>query len=142
VRVGYRDDARSGSTGVVATVVQMLTGAAGSSGFKGIVGRHARAGLARFAPELPLALRFTRLDNGDAVDAEACLDLLPRDGVLESLLDDAARGHADATALRRLGERWQARVRLLLLEMADDPGLFVVRAARRPMRLAAASVAA
>src|SRR5665213_586656 len=40
IMVEFRDDARSGSTGVVASVVQMLTGAAGSTGFKGIAGRH------------------------------------------------------------------------------------------------------
>jgi hypothetical protein len=44
VKVEMRNDARVGSTGVVATVVQMLTGAAGSSGFKGIGGKFARAG--------------------------------------------------------------------------------------------------
>jgi len=63
IRVEFRDNARVGSTGVTATVVQMLTGAAGSSGFKGLVGRFSRAGLQRFAPEIPLSLRFTRLER-------------------------------------------------------------------------------
>jgi hypothetical protein len=68
VKVEFREDARIGSTGVVACVVQMLTGAAGSSGFKGVAGRFGRAGLIRFSPGLPLSLRFTRLDNGAQVN--------------------------------------------------------------------------
>ena len=53
----------------------MLTGAAGTSGFKGIFGRFGRAGLLRFAPALPLSMRFTGLDNGMALDAAADLAL-------------------------------------------------------------------
>jgi hypothetical protein len=127
VKVELREDARSGSCGVVATVVQMLTGAAGNSGFKGLGGRHARAGLLRWAPDLPLAMRFTRLDNGAAVDASADLTLLPQDSELPALLERCARGRADAAMLARLGELWQRRVRHLLVDLARDPGVFIVR---------------
>jgi len=112
---------------VVATVMQMLTGAAGGSGFKGIAGRYGRAGLMRFNPGLPLALRFTRLDNGVAVDAEADLSFPPPDPALEALLQRCAKGTADTGALAELGRLWQQRVQHLLLDLANDPGVFTVR---------------
>jgi hypothetical protein len=137
VRVEFQDGARSGSTGVVATVVQLLTGAAGSTGFKGLAGRFNRAGLMRFSPDLLLTLRFTRIDNGDAVDAAADLSLAPPDPALEPLLARCVHGHASADERRRLGELWQGRVKLLLLDLAHDPGVYVVRPAeRRGSRLA------
>jgi hypothetical protein len=131
VKVEFRDDARIGSTGVVATVVQMLTGAAGSSGFKGLAGRFSRAGLIRFSPGLPLSLRFTRLDNGAQVDAAADLSLPEQDPALDELLQRCLQGRADTQALAELGRLWQLRVQHLLLDLAWDPGVFVVRRVQR-----------
>jgi hypothetical protein len=135
VMVEFRDDSRTGSTGVVATVVQMLTGAAGGSGFKGLGGRFSRAGLQRLSPELPLSLRYTRLDTGDAVDATADLTLAPVDPALDALVARCTGGKADAAEWTELGRRWQRRVKALLLDLAHDPGVFVVRRVeRRPRR--------
>jgi hypothetical protein len=142
VMVEFREDPRTGSTGVVATVVQMLTGAAGGSGFKGMGGRFSRAGLQRLSPELPLSLRFTRLDTAEAVDATADLALAPEDPMLDSLVTRCTGGKAGAGEWAELGQRWQRRVKALLLELAHDPGVFVVRRVeRRPRRgpMAAAS---
>ena len=127
IKVEFRDDARSGSIGVVASVVQMLTGAAGSTGFKGIAGHHARVGLLRFAPDLPLSLRFTRLDQGTAVDAAADLSLPSPDPALQALLERCSRGSADSESIARLGPLWQLHVRYLLLDLADDPNVFLIR---------------
>ncbi len=138
VQVAFRGDVRQHSTGVVAHVVQLLTGAADETGFKGLFGRHRRAGLQRFAPELPLALRFTRMDTGAAVDAEADLAMLPPDRELSALLERCAHRHCDAASLARLGELWQRRVEHLLLDLAEDDGVFVIRpvASRSEMALA------
>ena len=137
IKVELRDDARTGSTGVVATVIQMLTGAAGGSGFKGILGLHSRAGLQRFMPGLPLSLRFTRLDTGAAVDAAVDLSMAPEDPALADALDKAVSGSACNEELRLLGRTWQERVRHLLLDLAHDPGVFIIRRVERGSALAA-----
>ena len=143
VLVEFREDPRTGSTGVVATVVQMLTGAAGGSGFKGLGGRFSRVGLQRLAPDLPLSLRYTRLDSGEAVDASADLSLAPADTALDALLDRCIGGKAEPGDWAALGQRWQRRVKALLLDLAHDPGVFVVRRVeRRPRRAPAAMLAA
>lgn len=131
IEVQFRDSARSGEVGVVATVVQMLTGAAGSSGFKGLGGRFSRAGLLRIAPDLPMSLRFRRLDTGAAVDAAADLSLVPVDPELQRLIERNAREHLDSAEMARLGQLWQRRVRHLLLEAGEDPAVFMVRPALR-----------
>lgn len=131
VRVELRDDLRDGANGVVAAVVQLLTGAAGDTGFRGIGGQHVRKGLRRVTPDLPLALRFTRLDNRMAIDAQADFSLLPEPPGLTWLLQRCATGRANAGELAELGRLWQERVERLLCDHAWDDGVFVVRAARR-----------
>jgi hypothetical protein len=131
VRVAFQQGAQAGSTGVVATVVQLLTGAAGSTGFKGLSGRFNRAGLIRFSPDLPLLLRFTRIDTGDAVDAAADLSLVPGDPALEPLLDKCMNGAPSAEDRARLAQLWQDRVKHLLIDLAHDPGVFIVRSVER-----------
>ncbi|MEO6031989.1 MAG: hypothetical protein ABIP61_08840 [Burkholderiaceae bacterium] len=129
VRVEFRENPRDGVNGVVAAVVQLLTGAAGESGFCGFAGRHARVGLQRFAPELPMALRFTRVDTGVAVDAHVDLGLLPQNAGEPALLARCLAARATPPEMRLLGQYWQQRVRTLLFELGDDPGVFVVRPA-------------
>ncbi|MCW7537899.1 hypothetical protein OOT46_08560 [Aquabacterium sp. A7-Y] len=132
VRVDFRDGLRDGVNGVVASVVQLLTGAAGDTGFKGIRGRHVRMGLQRYTPGLPLTLRFTRLDNRHAVDALANLSLLPEPAGLTQLLQRCADGSASTAERAQLQQLWQARVAGLLGELAHNDGIFAIRPVHRP----------
>jgi len=127
IKVEFRDDARSGSNGVVATVVQMLTGAAGGSGFKGLGGRFSRAGLIRSKPDLILALRFTRLDTNAAVDVGVDTSPLAGQPELDNLLALVSSGKATPEQEQALGELWQERVCSLLLEHGRDRRVFMVR---------------
>jgi hypothetical protein len=129
VKVEFRESEREGSTGVAAAIVQMLTGAAGDLGFKGVGGRFARVGLQRFGRDVPLSIRSTRLDNGAAVDAAADLTL-PLPG---PALRPRTRGHesADLAAIAELGAQWQRRVKHMLIDHPRDPGVFIIREAER-----------
>ncbi|MFT7775210.1 hypothetical protein [Roseateles sp.] len=131
IKVEFRDDARTGGTGVIATVVQMLTGAAGGSGFKGLGGRFSRAGLIRIKPDLMMALRFTRLDTHAAVDVGVDTALLPMPPELEHLVALLSAGKATMRQEADLGALWQARVRALLLEHGRDGSVFMVRPVQR-----------
>lgn len=144
IKVEFRDDARSGSNGVIATVVQMLTGAAGGSGFKGLGGRFSRAGLIRNKPDLMLALRFTRLDTLAAVDVGVDMSPMPEDEdeELDGLVARLSAGRMTADEERRLGVLWQARVRALLLDHGRNRTVFMVRPVQRRRSEAAAAVAA
>ena len=131
IRVDFREDARSGTTGVTATVVQMLTGAAGSSGFKGIEGRFNRMNLVRYAPELLLSMRFTRLDTREAVEVNADFGSVSVDSRLPTLLSRCIRNQGDEAEQALLATLWQERVRQLLLEHGRDTCVFFVRDAER-----------
>lgn len=124
IRVDFHDPQTSGVTGVIASVVTLLTGAAGPGGFKGLAGRHSRRDLLQFATEKVAGeVRFTRLDNGHSVTAVVDLSIVPGDPRLSPLLQGLITGEAEPHSARLFGEIWQERVRRILLDHFDDPAL-------------------
>lgn len=124
VQIELAEPLEAGVTGVIASVLTLLTGAAASGGFKGIGGRFTRRGLQRFGVELPLMFRLTRLDTGVTVDAGADTARVPADPELAGLMQRGLGGGADAEGQGRFASLWQDRVRRLLLEHWDDPEVF------------------
>jgi len=130
IRVDVRGSADEGVTGVIGNVVALITGAAAEGGFKGLAGRFRRQNLMHFAADIPLELRFSRLDDKKAVDVACDARVIPTSPEIQALLRQCLDGSGDGEALRRFGILWQERVRCLLLDHGDDPQVFSVRAAR------------
>ncbi len=125
--------ASDGTTGVVAQVLTLLTGAAADNGFHGLGGRHVRSGLlTHAAAPTGQGIVFGRPDSGASVALSLDLSAVPPDPAQRTLLGMVVQGNADATQRRAFGETWQARVRRLLLEHADDPR--VIRVHPEPVR--------
>lgn len=129
IRVAFAAHGASGVTGVIANVVSMLTGAAGEGGFKGLAGRFGRRSLLEFSVEQPLEIRFSRLDDGSAVDAAADLSRVPAAPEMGMLLQHCLSGLANTAEQEAFGRLWQDRVRRILLDHGDDPEVFVLRTA-------------
>jgi hypothetical protein len=111
-----------GTTGVMAQVLTLLTGAAADNGFHGIQGRFRRMGLLSFADQREgEAILFKRLDTGAGVAVELDVSLVPGDPAQSGRLAAILQNRADDTICSAFAEAWQARVRRLLLEFADDP---------------------
>ena len=128
IRVDFRADRLSGVTGVIASVVTLLTGATHDTGFKGLAGQFDRRKRMYFLADIADEMRFTRLDSGAAVDVDSDLSHVPGHPDLPELFSRCLRGEADAAQLRRFGELWQQRVQRILLEHWDDDAVFSVRA--------------
>lgn len=128
VRVAFRGRIDEGVTGVIASVVTLLTGAAHDGGFKGLGGRFVRRGLLDFAADVPLAMRFTRVDTGAVVDAQADLSSVPADPEMPELLMRCLHGPDAAELTSRFGQMWQDRVRRILIDHGDDPAVFRISA--------------
>lgn len=127
IRVEFRDDQRKGVTGVIASVVSMLTGATIDTGFKGLAGRFDRRNLLAFNADIPLEMRFTRTDNGEQVDVAANLRQVAADPEMPALMQHHLKGEATPEEARHFGEIWQDRVRRILLEHGEDADVFVIR---------------
>jgi hypothetical protein len=68
IQISFREDESSGVTGVFANVMSHITGAADSSGFKGINGKFKRADLINFNASINAIVKFTRLDTNESVE--------------------------------------------------------------------------
>jgi hypothetical protein len=124
IQVEFAKPLDEGVTGVIASVVTLLCGAAHDGGFKGIGGHHVRRGLLHFDCDLPLQLRFTRLDTGVAVDAASDLSAVPADPAMWPLLQLCIAGRADAAQRRSFADLWQQRVRAIVVDHANDTQMF------------------
>ena len=128
--VSVRMDApeQEGTTGVVAQVLTLVTGAAADNGFHGIGGRFVRQGLLRYATDAVPGVRFQRRDTGQAVTVVLDLSRVPPAPGLRERMAEALAPSATAEQQRAFGELWQDRVRRLLLEHADDPAVVRIEA--------------
>lgn len=123
---GNRDE---GTTGVTASVVQLLTGAAPETGFGGIgiQGRFARRNLLSFgAGEINGTLTLRRKDNGKTVAVSLNAAPKPFAPEMRELMPKAVGGSASADELKQFGELWQERVRAFLIDQADNPEFVTV----------------
>lgn len=116
----------SGATGVVATVAQLLTGAAAETGFHGIGARFSRRDLLSFDAPIGGELAMRRMDNGQAVQVSLDASVVPWPEDMRSVMPRAVSGQGSPEDVRRFGEIWQERVRKMLLEHADDPRMIQV----------------
>lgn len=128
IRVDFRHDSTSGVTGVIANIVTLLTGATHDTGFKGLAGRFDRRNLLFFNAAVGEELRFTRQDNGAAVDVVAHLDRVPSAPHMGELMAACITGRATEEVRREFGRLWQERVRRILIEHARDAEVISVRA--------------
>jgi hypothetical protein len=111
-----------GTTGVVAQVLTLLTGAAGDNGFYGIQGRFKRRGLLSFAAQREgEAITFKRRDTGKSVSVSLDVSLVPGDPAQAGRMAAILQDRADDQIRADFANAWQDRVRRLLLEFADDP---------------------
>lgn len=119
-----------GTTGVIAQVFTLITGAAANNGFHGIGGQYVRHNLLRYGGgDRSSIASFRRADTGDTVHLSMDLSSIPPAPQLRELMVRALAADATSEERAAFGSVWQDRVRRLLLEHPDDPA--VIRVERR-----------
>jgi hypothetical protein len=129
IRVDCREPRDAGVTGVIASVLGLVTGAAGDGGFRGIAGRFVRRDRLFF--EQPVAageVRFTRLDDGRAVEAALRLERVPGDPRMSWAMSHSLGGDPRSEEAVLFRQLWQERVRRILVDHADDEALVALHA--------------
>lgn len=126
VRVELPEPADEGVSGVIGSVVGMLTGAAGEGGFHGIGRSFDRRNLLAYGAGETGQVRISRVDNGAAVRVSVRAELVPGDPRMRDLLPRCVTGTASADEAAQFGSLWQDRVRRLLVDHADDPQVVMV----------------
>lgn len=120
-----RDAPGSGVTGVIASVVQLVTGAAGETGFPGAGKRalFARKNLLAFGADVDGVLGMRRRDTGKAVMVHFDNAVVPWPDAMPPLMAKAFSEQASSDELAQFARLWQERVRCMLVDHADNPAL-------------------
>lgn len=129
IEVYLRDPREQGTTGVVAAVATLLTGAAPETGFGGIGShrRFSRRDLLHFDAPIDGLLALRRCNSGRGVILDIDTTIVPSDPEMQMLFPRAVMEQADESGQARFAMLWQARVEQMLIQHADDPGLVQVR---------------
>ena len=129
VEVYLRDRRDQGTTGVIATVAMLLTGAAPETGFGGIGarGRFTRRDLLHFVTPIDGLLALRRCDNGRGVVLDLDMTPVPSAHELQTLFPKVVAEQASEEEQDRFAALWQARVEQMLIQHASDPDLVQVR---------------
>ena len=125
-----RDERHEGTTGVIASIATLLTGAAAETGFHGIGPAHRfkRQDLLQYgAASIDGMMVLKRRDTGAAVQVELNAGIIPFHPDMQALLPKAVSGYATPAEMQRFGEVWQERVRAILIDHADDDALVQIR---------------
>lgn len=125
IEVHMRDARDEGTTGVIAAVATVLTGAASETGFGGIGAdrRFARRDLLHFDAPIGGLMALRRRDTGIGVALDLDTSRVPADAAMRMLFPKVAAGSADGQEQARFAAFWQDRVARRLLVHADDPRL-------------------
>ncbi len=129
IEVHMRDARDEGTTGVVAAIATLLTGAAPETGFGGIGMNHrfARRDLLCFDAPIDGRMALRRRDTGSGVVLDLDTARVPPAARMQTLLPKIVAGSADEDDEALFAALWQERVERMLVDHADDPKLVHVR---------------
>lgn len=129
IEVYMRDARDQGTTGVMASVATLLTGASTETGFGGI-GPHrrfSRRDLLHYSWPIDGLMALRRRDDGRGVILDLNVACVPSAPGMPALFPRAVAGQVTEEELARFGMLWQQRVEQMLIAHADDPDLVQVR---------------
>lgn len=125
IEVFLRDPRDEGTTGVIAAVATLLTGAAPETGFGGIgaKGRFARRDLQHFEAPIGGLMALRRTDNGRGVTLDLNTGAVPAAPEMQTVFPRVIAEQASEDEQARFAALWQDRVERMLIRHADDPAL-------------------
>jgi hypothetical protein len=129
IEVHMHDAREQGTTGVIAAIATLLTGAAPETGFGGIGGNRlfSRRNLLRFDAPIDGVLALRRRDTGRGVVLDLDIASIPANPEMGTLFARIMAGEAGENEQARFGMLWQDRVARMLRGHADDPGIVRIR---------------
>jgi len=125
IEVYLRDPREHGTTGVIAAIATLITGAAPETGFGGIGPYHrfARRNLLHFDMPIDGLLALRRADSGRGAVLDLNTACVPPAAEMQTVFPRVIADQADAHEQARFAALWQARVQDMLINHSNDPEL-------------------
>ncbi len=110
IKVEFKESITDGTTGVVANVIGIITGATINSGFKGISGSFDRRNLLLFDKEISSNVKFTRVDTQGSIEVFYDHSIIPFDEKIQILMKKIIQKLATKEEKNQFRRLWQERV--------------------------------
>ncbi len=125
IRVLMSGKLGDGVVGVMANLASFITGATDQSGFHGLGGKYDRRNLLSYESPIQGDLGLERVDTGECVSLSYNPKIVPADPKMGEWLELMITEKANFEIERLFQNAWQERVKLILTDYADHPGLIV-----------------
>lgn len=114
IKVFFKEAQAEGTTGVIANVFSLITGATDVWGFKGINGAYNRTGLMAYHAEIACAVRMQRLDTMQCVDITYNPNIIETEASLSTLMQKFFQHTLSTSEKVTFQMLWQQRVAKIL----------------------------
>ncbi len=123
IRVSMQGRLGDGVVGVMANVASFITGATDTGGFHGLGGKYDRRGLLNFEADIQGEMALERLDTGDRVTLSYNPKMVAGDPRMQEWLGMILAEKANFEIEKSFQNSWQDRVKSILIDYAEHPGL-------------------
>ena len=120
IKVEFKERQTEGVAGVIGNVIQNITGACTTNGFKGLASNYDRNYLMQFEQDiLDASAKFTRVDTNKSVVVFYDLGSIGADPRMQGLMQKCIQGSALEDEKVLFGQLWQNRVEDISLNISN-----------------------
>lgn len=123
IRVSMQGNAGEGVVGVMANVASLITGSTEISGFHGLGGKYDRRGLLTYEADIKGDMALERIDTGTSIHLSYNPKIVVGDPMMQEWLGMILSDKANLEIEKSFQLAWQDRVKSILIDYAEHPGL-------------------
>jgi hypothetical protein len=127
IKLYFQGNLGEGVVGVMSNIATLITGATDSSGFHGLSGKYDRRGLIEYGSDIAGEMALERMDTGEKIELSYNPKIVPSDPKMAEWLGMILSEKATFGIERSFQEAWQKRVKSILIDYAEHPGLIIAR---------------
>lgn len=123
IRVSMQGNLGDGVVGVMGNIASLITGATEISGFHGLGGKFDRRGLLNYEAEIKGEIALERIDTGSRIHLSYNPKMVAGDPRMQDWLGMILSDKANFEIEKSFRNAWQDRVKSILIDYAEHPGL-------------------
>lgn len=125
IKVYFQGNLGEGVVGVMSNIATLITGATDISGFHGLNGKYDRRGLIEYGSIINGELAIERIDTTERIILSYHPKVVPADTRMAEWLGLILSDKANFEIEKSFQMAWQNRVKSILIDYAENPGLII-----------------
>lgn len=127
IKIYFQGNLGEGVVGVMSNIATLITGATDISGFHGLNGKYDRRGLIEYGSIINGELAIERIDTTERIILSYHPKVVPADPRMAEWLGLILSDKANFEIEKSFQMAWQNRVKSILIDYAEHPGLIITQ---------------